>query len=83
MSRFIEDVHEQIIRCIPEEEADFRLELNDYINSTWNKAPEVRKSAETFIPYYYILSKYISSFSELNEAEPKWKFDIIDIFCNK
>ena len=48
MSRFIEDVNKKILKIIPHEQIEFRNELNDYVNSTWNKAPEVRKSAETF-----------------------------------
>lgn len=82
MGRFIENVHQKIMEIIPENEKDFRKELSDYIESIWNKAPEVRQSSESFIPYYLILSKYIPNYTELNETDPDWWIKTRDIFSD-
>lgn len=75
--RNIIDVHTQIINVIPDDN-DLKRELDDYISSLWNIAPEVLQSAETYVPYSFILSKYVT-FTDDNE--PKWKYQVKDIFC--
>lgn len=82
MSRYIDDVHKKIYDAIPSSEIDFRNELKEYIESIWNKAPEVRKSSETYIPYYIILKKYISNIENLSSSDPIWFYKCRNIFCN-
>lgn len=78
--RNIADVHKQIINIIPDDNNDLKKELDNYIYSLWNLAPELYYSAETYIPYSNILSKHIC-FEDKNE--PKWKYHVKDIFCGK
>lgn len=82
MSRYIDDVHKKIYDAIPSSEIEFRNELKEYIESIWNKAPEVRKSSETYIPYYLILKKYIPDLENLSSSEPIWHVKCRNIFCN-
>lgn len=74
--RDIEDVHLKILSIIPEENNELKVELEKYIKSMWNKAPEVRKGSETFILYTNILCKHIPEF------DTQWKIQVRDIFNN-
>lgn len=82
MSRYIDDVHKKIYNAIPSSEIDLRQELNDYMASIWNKAPEVRKTSETYLPYYFILQKYIPNIDNLSPTDPIWFYKCRNIFCN-
>ena len=55
----------------------------NYIDSLWNIAPEVRRSSHTYIPYFNIMSKYIPNITELKDSDPEWWFECRDIFCDK
>ena len=83
MGRFIEDVHKKILEQIPTNQTEFREELQNYIDSLWNIAPEVRRSSHTYIPYFNIMSKYIPNITELKDSDPEWWFECRDIFCDK
>ena len=83
MGRFIEDVHKKILEQIPSNQIEFREELQNYIDSLWNIAPEVRRSSHTYIPYFNIMSKYIPNITELKDSDPEWWFECRDIFCDK
>ena len=78
--RDILDVHTQIYAVIPAENNEFRNELENYINSIWNLAPEIRKGPETFISYTRILYKYIPDPHLLNDNDQNWKIQVRDIF---
>ncbi len=77
MTRLIEEVYKQIDTKIPESEIQFRTELKKYVESLWNKAPEVRMGPEVYIPFIAILEKYINPHAE---NLPQWQLDIINIF---
>jgi hypothetical protein len=81
--RDIESVYDKIIQIIPINKNTTKLieELKDFIDTLWNKAPEVRRSAETFIPFMNILIKNIPNIMELKNDDDKWKFDVRDIFA--
>jgi len=82
MARLIEDVHDRIIKVIPETETDLLQDLDKFINSIWNKAPEVRCSSEVYVPYYNILWNH--GFGELDrDQDPDWKFHVRDIFAGR
>lgn len=78
--RDIVDVYDKIISVIPNENYEFKNELTKYINSLWNKAPEVRCGAETFIPFENILLKFIPNILNLKENDPRWQFNVLDIY---
>ena len=48
--------------------------LIDYKETLWNKAPEVRKSSECWIPLQNILNKQITNFDD------DWKIQLLNIF---
>lgn len=77
MSRKIIDVHEQIIKEIPETEKDLLNDLNTFIDDQWNKAPEVLSGPEVYVPYRNILSHYVFDFNS------EWKIKVKDIFNGK
>ena len=78
--RDIINVYNKIIYIIPNNYTEFKEELKNYIDSLWNKAPEVRSSSETYIPFRYILIKHISNITDLEDDEPSWIFDVKNIF---
>jgi hypothetical protein len=78
--RDIVDVYNKINFIIPNDYVEFKKELKNYIDSLWNKAPEVLRSAETYIPFSYILMKYIPNICDLTTDEPSWKFNVKNIF---
>jgi len=81
--RDIVDVCEQIIQAIPVDQIKLKKELEDYIGSLWNKAPEVKRGSETFIPVANILISNIPKILELTSEDPKWNFDVRNIFKGK
>ena len=77
MSRQIEDVYKQIIEKIPESEHELKKNLDKFIESIWNKAPEVRTGLEVYLPFANILAQYIHP-HEFNFTG--WKKEVVDIF---
>jgi hypothetical protein len=77
MPRLIDDVHKQIIQLIPLEQISLREELENFIKSLWNKAPEVRLGPEVYIPYAEILAKWINPF---NENLSDWESQVVSIY---
>lgn len=73
--RDIEYVHNQIIFYIPDEKVELKNSLNNYIDSIWNLAPEIRKSAGGFVPYINILVKHLNE----NDANKDWNIKIKNI----
>jgi hypothetical protein len=65
-----------IIKVIPKEENKLINELEEYGNSCWNKAPEVRRSGYCWNPLQQILQKYIT------QIDTEWKKNIVNIFNN-
>ena len=56
-----------IIKVIPKEENKLINELEEYGNSCWNKAPEVRRSGYCWNPL---------------QIDTEWKKNIVNIFNN-
>jgi len=77
--RDIEDVHKKIIAIIPDENKELKDELNKFIESIWNLAPELRKSGYTFFPYQNILLKHLHDNDDDN-LNNVWKHQMQDIF---
>ena len=82
MGRCIDDVHKRILEVIPHSETELIHALESYIQSIWNKAPEVRTTAEVFIPYYLLLLEYIPQLDMLGKDSPEWCIKCRDIFCD-
>lgn len=78
--RDIVEVYNKIIKVIPDDQVKLKSSLKEFIDLLWNQAPEIRKGPETFIPFSNILLNYIPNILELNHNEPRWKFDVRDIF---
>ena len=81
--RLINDVHKKMIIKIPDSEKEFKSELEEYIESIWNIAPEIKTGPHTYIPYFNIIIKYIPNYHNLTQDDPKWMFDCRDIFSGK
>jgi hypothetical protein len=77
MGRLIEEVNKKIYRAIPVEQIKFRKELLNYMETLWNKAPEVRSGPDVYMQYASILAKWIDPHCE--NLKP-WEKNIIDIF---
>lgn len=81
MGRLLENVHDAIMAAIPETEVGIRNALQNYIDTIWNKAPEVRQGPEVYGPYTDILVSHICANGLLVEGEDaEWKFVVQDIF---
>ena len=74
MERSVDKVLEKIIILVPEEEEKIKRALNDYLESLWNKAPEVRRGPECWVPLQQLLGSYITSFDE------EWKQQVLKEF---
>ena len=74
MERSVDKVLEKIILLVPEEEEKIKRALSEYLESLWNKAPEVRRSAECWVPLQQLLGSHISSFDE------EWKQQVLKEF---
>ena len=74
MERSVDKVLKKIIELVPEEEEKIKTALNEYLDSLWNKAPEVRRSFECWYPLQKILSSQISTFDK------EWKQQILKEF---
>jgi hypothetical protein len=82
MTRLIENVHDRIMKVIPETETALIKDLEKFINSIWNKAPEVRCGPEVYTPYYNILWNH--GFGEIIKGhDPDWMFQVRDIFADR
>ena len=77
MSHLIEHVYKQIIEKIPESEPELKINLNKFMESIWNKPPEVRSGLEVYLPFAHILAQHIQP-HESNFTG--WKKDVVDIF---
>jgi hypothetical protein len=75
-SRSVVDVAKQILEIIPEKEYALKREINKYIESQFNKAPEVLRGSICWIPFSHILNKHVVVFDE------DWKIHIRDIVNN-
>jgi hypothetical protein len=80
MFRNIIDVYLEINDIIPNEFNELKDELKIYIDSLWNKAPEVLISSSTYIPFGNILNKHISKIENNNQ---QWIYEISNIFEGK
>jgi len=72
--RCVVDTIDQLLNVIPDEELYLINILIDYKESLWNKAPEVRKSSECWLPLRNILAKQITNFDN------EWKRQMLNIF---
>jgi hypothetical protein len=73
--RSVDDFIIQILQIIPEKEKKFICELEDYLNSLWNKGPEIKIDFQGWKPLTNILNKHIPIVSE------EWQRKIQNI-CN-
>jgi hypothetical protein len=78
--RDIVEVYNKIIAVIPDEQIELKNDLIKYIDTQWNKLPEIRKSPEAFVTFSNILFTHIPNIDQLTHEEPRWKFNTRDIF---
>lgn len=68
-------VIDKILELIPPNNESMLInELEEFKESLWNKAPEVRKYRDSFLPVQQILSRHISTIDEA------WKMEVLHIF---
>jgi hypothetical protein len=72
-NRDVGDVCDQILKMIPPIEHVIRKDIEDYSNSLWNVAPELRQSAVGWNPLMRILNYHVSS------IDCQWKKDLIEL----
>jgi hypothetical protein len=80
MARNIINVHKQINDVIPYEFQYIKIDLQEYINNHWNKAPEVLCSSEVYIEYVNILREHISN---IENTHQEWIINVLNIFSDK
>lgn len=80
MSRPIEQVYDKIIKHIPQDQINLKEELKKFIEGIWNKAPEVRRGPELYLPFANILAQYIDPHESHLSG---WKKQVVDIFNGK
>ena len=80
MARNIINVHKQINDVIPHEFQCIKIDLQEYINNHWNKAPEVLCSSEVYIEYANILREHISN---IENTHQEWIIIVLNIFSDK
>jgi hypothetical protein len=76
-NRDVIKVIEELNKFIPDSEETLKYELNNYLQSLWNKAPEVLRTSYCWEPLIKILNKFIPNLSE------NWHFQIQKIISNK
>ena len=72
--RSVIPVIKEILLEIPDSETKLKKEIEDYMESLFNKAPEILFTSETWIPLQIILSKNINDFNT------EWKMKTLKIF---
>jgi hypothetical protein len=76
MKRCVSEIIDKILGHIPITEAELRDEILTYQNSLWNKAPELLRTSECWIPLQIILNKNIQ------EIDADWKNNVLRIYNN-
>ena len=74
--RLVEDVLKIIMKIIPTNEVELIKDLNNYDKSLFNKAPEVRRGADCWIPFINILDLHIPNIVD------EWHIKIRDVLNN-
>lgn len=62
--RSVIDVIKLLTNIIPKNEIELINELNKYVKTLYNKAPELLKSSDCWIPFIHILNYYIPDIIE-------------------
>jgi hypothetical protein len=75
-SRSVVDVANQILEIIPDKEYALKRDIRKYVESLYNKAPELLRGSIGWIPFTQILNKHVAVFDE------DWKIQIRDIVNN-
>ena len=82
--RQIKDVHNKIIKVIPETEIELIKELEKFIDSIWNQPPEITSAGNVYNPYFDILFRYIPDYFELKDDDNEnWKVKCRNIFADR
>jgi hypothetical protein len=71
--RHIDDILKIIIKIIPKQEETLLNELDIFAKSLWNKAPEVMRGSDCWIPFIQILNNNIP------EIKEDWQIEIFNI----
>ena len=69
-------VYRKINKIIPDDETKLKNELEIYISTLWNQAPELLASKYYWIPFIQILNENIP------QIYKDWHFDIRKIIIN-
>ena len=73
-NRCVVDFIPELLKIIPNEETELIDKLTQYINSLWNKAPEITRSYECWEPLQNILTIYVK------QIDTDWKRKMVRMF---
>ena len=79
MSRSIITVSNQMLKVIPLEQVELRNDIQTYIDSIWNLAPEMLCDGPRFTTVQNILTRHIRNATQDSE---EWILALIKIFNN-
>lgn len=75
-ARSVDDIITKLLNIIPEIESKLILELNEYKNSLWNKAPEVLRGYECWNQLTYIMV------TNIRNIDTEWKTEALHLFTS-
>ena len=73
-NRCVIDFIPELLKVIPSEEIQLIDKLTQYMDSLWNKAPEITTSAECWKPLQNILTIHV------REIDTEWKRKMVRMF---
>lgn len=78
MSKDITTICNKMKHVIPKEQTEFIFALEEFIELNQNRNETQTTNKEEIL--YNILLKFIPNIEDLIHSEPRWKFDVRDIF---
>jgi len=76
-ARSVDDIIEEVLQIIPTTENKLIIEINNFKDTLGNKAPEVLKSSDCWIPFIHILNRNIPYIKD------DWQIKIRNLLANK
>jgi hypothetical protein len=67
--RKVTDIYRKILLVLSYNESILKNELDEYINSLWNKAPEQLSSSECWIPFLNILNDHYNDTDDITRLK--------------
>jgi hypothetical protein len=74
--RAVDDILEEVLQIIPTSETNLIVEINKFKDTLGNKAPEVLKGSDCWIPFIHILNRNIP------DIKDDWQIKIRNLLAN-